>query len=459
MIIVLSFLSGCIAFLGFAPISFWPAPFIALLILNRIIEDRKLLGRLIISQFFGLGLLLPTQIWTGTYVGSLPWITLAVMQSFLFLPFAIRIPGKSRVNVWLFAFEAVIVELLLRTIPFTGFGWSRLSFTQVNSPLSAIYPILGSVGVIFLVAVIAANRKLLTLLFLFIIILIANFLPSTLNPTGSIKIALVQGGVKNLGLDFNATPREVFKSHLDVTTQKLSANQVDLIIWPENSVEVDLFKFADIRDSIIELSKNLNTPILVGGITHSNDDLRNISVLFNPQVANVYTKRYLTPFGEYIPMRSFVENFTELTQEVKDFKAGKQRNSVLIDGVPAQVFICYELLNDSFKNEVNTDFLVVQTNNATFGDTAQLDQELQIAKVRAIETGREVAYVSTTGITSFIASDGAVKASLPKFQPDVLIGSVETKSGQNLNQKLSIIPEIFSIFMVFLLLYRNRRFV
>jgi apolipoprotein N-acyltransferase len=315
------------------------------------------------------------------------------------------------------------------------------------------------VGVIFLVALIAANRKLLTLLFLFIIILIANFLPSTLNPTGSIKIALVQGGVKNLGLDFNATPREVLKSHLDVTTQKLSANQVDLIIWPENSVDVDLFKFADIRDSIIELSKNLNTPILVGGITHSNDDLRNISVLFNPQVANVYTKRYLTPFGEYIPMRSFVENFTELTQEVEDFKAGKQRNSVLIDGVPAQVFICYELLNDSFKNEVNTDFLVVQTNNATFGDTAQLDQELQIAKVRAIETGREVAYVSTTGITSFIASDGAVKASLPKFQPDVLIGSVETKSGQNLNQKLSIIPEIFSIFMVFLLLYRNRRFV
>jgi len=459
MIFVLSFISGCIAFLGFAPISLWPAPFIALFILNKVIEHPRLLSRLIISQSFGLGLLLPTQIWTGTYVGNLPWILLAVMQSFLFWPFAIRIPGKLRINVWLLAFEAVIVELLLRTIPFTGFGWSRLSFTQVDSPLSAIYPILGSAGVIFFIALIAANRRFFTFFIILTIIVVANFLPSPLNPSGSIKIALVQGGVKNLGLDFNATPREVFNSHLNITTQKLTAGQVDLIIWPENSVDVDLFKFADVRESISDLSRNLDTPILVGGITHSNGDLRNISVLFNPQVANVYAKRYLTPFGEYIPMRSFVENFTDLTQEVEDFKAGKQSNFVSIDGLSSQIFICYELLNDSFKNEVDTDFLIVQTNNATFGDTAQLDQELQIAKVRAIETGRDVAYVSTTGITSFIASDGSIKAYLPKFQSNVLIGIIETKSGQNLNQKLSIFPEIFSIFMVFLLLVRNRRFV
>jgi len=459
MIFVLSIISGCIAFLAFAPISFWPAPFIALFILNRIIEDRRIVSRLIISQLFGLGLLLPTQIWTGTYVGNLPWITLAVMQSLLFWPFAIRIPGRIKVNAWLFAFESVIIELLLRTIPFTGFGWSRLSFTQVDSPLSAIYPFLGSAGVIFFIALIAANRKFLTIFLLFTIILLANYLPSTVNPSGSIKIALVQGGVKNLGLDFNATPREVFNSHLDITTQKLSANQVDLIIWPENSVDVDLFKFADVRESISDLSRNLNTPLLVGGITHSNGDLRNISVLFYPQVANVYTKRYLTPFGEYIPMRSFVENFTDLTQEVEDFKAGKQSNFVSIDGLSSQIFICYELLNDLFKNEVNSDFLIVQTNNATFGDTAQLDQELQIARVRALETGREVAYVSTTGVTSIIASDGSIKASLPKFQPNILIGSIESNSGRNLNQKLSFTPEIFSIFMVFLLLIRNRRFV
>ena len=459
MIIVLSFLSGCIAFLAFAPISFWPAPFIALFLLNWIIEGRRIVSRLIISQVFGLGLLLPTQIWTGTYVGNLPWITLAAMQSFLFWPFAIRIPGRIKVNAWLFAFESVIVELLLRTIPFTGFGWSRLSFTQVNSPLSAIYPILGSAGVIFFIALIAANRKFLTFFLLFTIILLANYLPSTVNASGSIKIALVQGGVKNLGLDFNATPREVFNSHLDITTRKLTANQVDLIIWPENSVDVDLFKFADIRESLSDLSKRLNTPILVGGITHSNEDLRNISVLLNPQIANVYTKRYLTPFGEYIPMRSFVENFNNLTQEVEDFQAGNQSNLVSINGASAQIFICYELLNDLFKNEVNSDFLIVQTNNATFGDTAQLDQELQIARVRALETGREVAYVSTTGVTSFIASDGSIKASVPKFQPSILIGSIESNSGQNLNQKFSIFPEIISIIMVFLLLIRNRRFL
>ena len=110
MIFVLSFFSGCIAFLGFAPISLWPAPFIALSILNKVIENRSLFNRLFISQVFGLGLLLPTQIWTGTYVGNLPWITLAIMQSFLFWPFAIRVPGRLKINAWLFAFDAVIVE-------------------------------------------------------------------------------------------------------------------------------------------------------------------------------------------------------------------------------------------------------------------------------------------------------------------------------------------------------------
>jgi apolipoprotein N-acyltransferase len=415
--------------------------------------------RVVISQLFGLGLLLPTQIWTGTYVGNTPWISLAIMQSFLFWPFAIQITGKQRVNTWLFAFEAVIVELFLRTIPFTGFGWSRLSFTQIKGPLSAIYPLLGCAGVIFFIAFISANRRFIPFLIIFIILLIVNFLPSSTSTTGSIKIALVQGGVKNLGLDFNSTPREVFNSHLNITKLKLKANEVDLIIWPENSVDVDLFKFTEIQESIINLSKNLNTPILIGGITHTNGELKNISVLFNPQVSSIYTKRYLTPFGEYIPMRSFVENFTNLTQEVEDFKAGNQSNLMLISGNTAQVFICYELLNDTFKNQVVSEFLVVQTNNATFGDTAQLDQELQIAQVRAIETGREVAYVSTTGITSFIGQDGSIESSLPKFVPNVLIGEIENYEGKNLNQRLSVMPEVLAIFMVFLLLVRNRRFV
>ena len=123
MKLIAAFLSGGIATLGFAPLKLWFAPLIALYLLNRLLNDQGISRRLIMAQFFGAGLLLPNQMWTGTYVGNLPWISLSVMQSFLFWPFAIRIKRNSILNTLLFASNAVIIELLLRTVPFTGFGW------------------------------------------------------------------------------------------------------------------------------------------------------------------------------------------------------------------------------------------------------------------------------------------------------------------------------------------------
>ena len=458
MKILLSALAGLIASLGFAPYSIWIAPFVALALLFEILKEQRIFFRVLMTQSFGLGLLLPNQFWTGTYVGNLPWILLALMQSFLFWPFVIQVRQKRSINVLLFSCNAVIVELLLRTVPFTGFGWSRLSFTQVDGPLSKIYPIFGCVGVIFILAFLSANRKLTAFVLVFIVITSANLFAKDVSAKDQIQVALVQGGVKTLGLDFNSTPREVFQRHLETTLNKISTNQADLIIWPENAVDVDLFKFADVRESIVNASIKLNTPILVGGITHSGGALKNISVLFNPNSNQVYAKRYLTPFGEYIPLRALLEKFTNLTDEVDDFSAGTQSNQISLKQGKTQIFICYELLNDQFKNEITSDFLTVQTNNATFGDTAQLDQELQIARVRAAETGREVAYVSTTGVTTFINRNGEIKSQIAKFTPDVLFDTVNLYDDQQINQKLSFLPEILSFIMVFFVLMWSRRF-
>ena len=454
---IAAFLIGNIAYFGFAPTNLWIAPIISLYFLKRILKNGKTSTRLLIAQLFGAGLLLPNQIWTGTYVGNLPWIILVFIQSFLFWPFAIRIKKNCHLNSLLFASNAVVVELLLRTVPFTGFGWSRLSFTQTEGPLVRIFPLFGCAGVAFLMAFIAANRKISAMLLVTLIISLSYLYNGNILPEKQMKLALVQGGVKNLGLDFNATPREVFERHLQRTLSDIRPNQVDLIIWPENSVDVDLFKYQDIKEAISGASRKLGTPILVGGITNSSGSLRNISVLFEPDPSQVYTKRYLTPFGEYIPIRKFVEKFSKLTNDVEDFSAGVQSNQIILKDGSTQIFICYELLNDSFKNEVNSDFLTVQTNNATFGDTAQLDQEQQIAQVRAIETGRDVAYVSTTGITSFIDRNGRIKFELPKFQSMVLFDTVDIYKDKQLNQKLSNLPEIISVFMVFFILIWSRR--
>jgi apolipoprotein N-acyltransferase len=457
MYFLIAVFSGVLASLGFAPYGVWLAPVISLFILFIILKGSELPSRLLISYLFGLSILLPNQFWTGTYVGDLPWIVLALLQSFLFLPLAVVSQKGGRFNPWLFSCAVVVTELALRTIPFTGFGWSRLSFTQVDGFFSSLYPLIGSVGVIFLISYLVSNRNILIFSTILLAIAALNFIDISEQKSGEMRIALVQGGVTNLGLEFNSTPREVFQRHLLQTKSKISPNQVDLIIWPENSVDVDLFSNIDIQNALIETSKVLNTPILVGGITRVSGDLQNISVLFDPEVQDIYVKRYLTPFGEYIPLRSFLEKFSTLTNDVDDFSAGNRSNFMQIADFDAQVFICYELLNDVFKNQINSDFLIVQTNNATFGDTPQLDQELQIARVRALESGREVAYVSTTGVTAFIDRSGKVKSELPKFKSDVLIDTVSTYSDRQINQKMGFTPEIFSIFMIILLLNRIRR--
>jgi len=457
MYFLIAIFSGGLASFGFAPYGVWLAPVLSLFVLFNILKRNDFYKRLLISYLFGLGILLPNQFWTGTYVGDFPWMVLALMQSFLFLPFAVVTPKGGRFNPVLFGCAAVVTELALRTIPFTGFGWSRISFTQVDGFFSPWYQIVGSAGVIFLISYLAASKSIWIVALTIISTASLSFLVTVPRAAGEMRIALVQGGVSNLGLDFNSTPKEVFERHLLQTKSKVSRNQVDLIIWPENSVDVDLFRNQDVKNSLIETSKMLSTPILVGGISRVSGDLQNISVLFDPEVQDIYVKRYLTPFGEYIPLRSFIEKFSTLTDSVDDFSAGNRSNLMKIANLDAQIFICYELLNDSFKNQINSDFLVVQTNNATFGDTPQLDQELQIAKVRALESGREIAYVSTTGVTSFIDRNGQIKSELSKFKSDVLIGAVSTYSDRQINQKMGFAPEILAIFMIILLGYRVRR--
>ena len=454
---LLSVIFGLITSSAFEPFAFWPSAFIGLGGWYYLLLATNLRSRIYISYLYGLSLLLTVQHWTGIYVGSTPWIALCVVQSIFFIIPAYFVSKKQRFNQFSFAASYVLVELLLRTIPFTGFGWSRISFTQVDSPLASLYPLGGVVLVAFMSSAISATRTLITGFVLIVIILLSSLLTTPITDIGKVRIALIQGGVSNLGLDFNSTPQEVFKRHLLQTSKSIKADEVDLIVWPENAVDIDVNTIPGVADQITNLSKSLKTPILIGGVTKSFAGPQNQSILFNPDKQQVYTKRYLTPFGEYLPLRNLSTRFSKYADEITDFSAGKNDLVFQVNSIKFQTQICYEIINDSFRDQVNSDFLIVQTNNATFGDTAQLDQELNIAKVRALETGREVAYVSTTGVTSFIDSEGKVRMSLPKFTPASLIDEVKMVKGQTYTQKYGKYLESLSIIMLLAILLIRKR--
>jgi len=453
----LSLIFGLITASAFEPNGFWPSALIGLGGWYYLLLTENLRLRIYISYLYGLALLLTVQHWTGIYVGNTPWIVLCAVQAIFFIIPAYFVSKKKRYNQFSFAASYVLVELLLRTIPFTGFGWSRISFTQVDSPLSALYPLGGVVLVAFMSAAISATRSLVTGLVLLAIVLLSSILTTPVVDIGKAKIALVQGGVTNLGLDFNSTPQEVFKRHLLQTTKSVKKEEVDLIVWPENAVDIDINTTPGIASQVTDLSKSLQTPILIGGVTKSLTGPQNQSILFNPDKQQVYTKRYLTPFGEYLPLRSLSTKFSKYAGEITDFSAGKNDLLFQVNGLNFQTQICYEIINDSFRDHVKSDFLIVQTNNATFGDTAQLDQELNIARIRALETGREVAYVSTTGITSFIDQKGKIRKSVPRFIPATLIDEVKIVKGQTYTQKYGRYLEGLSIILLLLIMVARRR--
>ena len=450
---LLAVIFGLVSSTAFEPFSFWPSAFIGLAGWYFLLIRARLGSRILISYIFGLSQLLVVQDWTGIYVGSLPWLVLCFCQAVFFI-FPAYFVGKSkRYNQFAFAASFVIVELLLRTVPFTGFGWTRISFTQVDSPLSNLYKFGGVVLVAFFIAAVSASRTLITGSILLILVALSAFIPTSVSSGPNVKIALIQGGVSNLGLDFNAKPMEVFNRHLSQTVKSIKPSDVKLIIWPENAVDVDINTSPSVASKIIQISTDLKTPILIGGVTKSTAGLRNQSILLNPTAQQIYTKRYLTPFGEYMPLRNIATKFSSYANNVTDFVGGTDDHIFTVNGLTFQTLICYELLNDSFRDQILGDFLTVQTNNATFGDTAQLEQELNIAKVRAIETGRFIPYVSTTGVTSFIDNNGQVYSELSKFNSATLTDNVISVEGRTWTQIYGKYLESISIVWLLIILF------
>lgn len=449
---------AALASLSFEPYGIWPLALIGLAGWFTLLTQNRLKYRIFLSYLFGACLLLLNQHWTGVYVGNLPWLILSLSQAVIFIMPAFFVRKGAKYNQYLFALSYVSTELLLRTVPFTGFGWTRLSFTQVDSPLAVIYPIGGVALVALVLALVSSARKFRSLVIAALIPAVCWFIPTNVQNEEPISIALVQGGVVNLGLDFNSKPQEVFKRHLDQSISSIKPNEVDLIIWPENAVDVDVNTNPQVNDSIKNLSTILNTPILIGAVTKSIDGPKNQSILYNSAKGQIYTKRYLTPFGEYLPLRSVAEKVSKYSSQITDFKAGEQNTVFDVNGNRFNTLICYELINDIFVAEARNNFLVVQTNNATFGDTSQLDQQLNIARVRALESAREIAYVSTTGTTSVISPQGKILSSLDKFKPATLKSQLNATQGLTYRQSFGhLVEPLAMIVLLGLLLLRVRR--
>ena len=151
-----------------------------------------------------------------------------------------------------------------------------------------------------------------------------------------------------------------------------------------------------------------------------------------------YVKRSLTPFGEYMPIRSIAEVVSPLTNNVVDFTAGKEVVIHSTGETYIAPIICYEVIDDQSVNSIvkRSNVVIVQTNNATFADSAQSLQQLNITRIRAVENNRWILSVSTTGVSAIIDNKADVQEISNQNQAAYVFGKVLLNSKSSLANRL-----------------------
>ncbi len=424
--LLLSALSGALLSAAFEPVGkWWVAPIALAAHMYALSISRK---KVLSSFLFAVTLNLIVLHWSSTFVGSLPWVILAVGMSIFYLPLAL----VSKWGMTAYPLLYILLEELRNRFPFGGFGWVRVAYTQADSPFSKIAAIGGASALSALTLLIAlilffvTQRRISVITFLpFLLILI----PVNLSTTGNATVLMIQGNVPTLGLDFNSRAKAVFNNHFEKTQEEIAKDpKVDFILWPENSVDVDPFLNTDVNASL----NSIQQPLIIGAILNKGSSRYNTSILWGGELPNTYIKQHLTPFGEYIPLRSLARIISPLVDEVEDFSPGDGGETFSIGEIKVAPVICYELIDDDLLRQAAADsnILAVQTNSATFGMSAESAQQLSITRIRAIEHGRNIASVSTTGYSAIINSSGKVVEQTAMGSADSIRAEVGLIEGQ-----------------------------
>ena len=411
---------------AFEPIGLW---FLAIFGFALYLRKMQTVRKPILYSFvFGLLLNAIVLYWSGKYVGLLPWLLLAFLMSLFYLPVGWMF--KKSKSIWLSVLTLLIMEELRSRFPFGGFGWTRIAFSQVESPALPIVSVGGVIALsafTILVSTFLTKLNLKNLAFLFLIFVAANFLPNNPEGSGSVKLLAIQGNTPEVGLGFNSRPKAVFDLHIKAT-QEFAKGNYDAIVWPENAIDIDPNDNPEIAREITSLNRSLKAPLIAGVVTRSGGNPQNASILYSELgvAESIYLKRGLTPFGEYIPIRAIAEFVSPLAKTVTDFIPGNGRVTHKISGSKIGPIICYEIIDDELVRDMakNSQALIVQNNNATFANTAQSAQQLAITRIRAVEHSRYILSVSTIGISAFIDNNGRVLSKTLENDKSFLAGQL-----------------------------------
>ena len=348
------------------------------------------------------------------------------------------------------------VEWLRSQWPFGGWNWVGLGDTVHDNPLLLpLASVVGVLGISFVVAVVNAlvaaavlrlprwgsGARLLAPAAALAVLPVAIPLPSA--GGAPVSVAVVQGNVpERVGTASRIlVDRFVAENHARLHVG-LAGERVDLVVWPENALDQDPTRDPELRSLITSAVGTVRAPTLVGAITTGRDGrLFNENLLYAPdgRIVGRYAKNHLLPFGEYVPFRRLLGWVPDIERVRSDLTPGTGPGRFAVPAARFASIICFE---NAFPAEVRRavgegeGFLVVSTNNSTFGRSAAPSQHLVLSEMRAVENGRWVVHAALSGISGVISPEGEVVASTPLFEPAVLRGVVGQATGRTIFNRI-----------------------
>ncbi|WP_442932613.1 apolipoprotein N-acyltransferase [Micromonospora sp. NBC_00821] len=506
--------AGLALLVAFPPYGVWPLAPVGVALLAAAAHRRRLRAGAGLGFLTGVAFFAPLLAWTNLHTGYLPWVLLSLLQAgylaLLGVATAWVSPLVDRVRwAWpaLTGLLWVGQEALRDRTPFGGFPWGRLAFSQDGSPLLRLAALGGAPLVTFVVALIGgllvtaawrgwvtarrraaepttapgdatpgadgpldgparpggASARPWTPVVVPAVVAVALTAGGLLVPVATagsgdtVTVAIVQGNVPRLGLDFNAQRQAVLNNHVDATielAERVAAGQQrrpDLVVWPENSSDIDPLRNPTAGARISQAADTIGAPILVGAVLLGPDagQVRNAGILWRPgtgaDLGQLYTKRHPVPFAEYVPLRDVARMVSKKVDLIRnDFVPGSTPGVVRAGPTVLGDVICFEVAYDEVVRDTVTggaQLLVVQTNNATF-DVAEARQQMAMVRLRAVEHGRPALMASTVGVSGFVAPDGRVSDATGFNTREVVVRQLRLDDGRTLATRLGWWPEV-----------------
>ncbi|MEV7025214.1 apolipoprotein N-acyltransferase [Kitasatospora sp. NPDC093558] len=468
----LAALAGLLLALAFPPYDLWPLSLLGVAALSLLTRGRTVRQAAWTGFAFGFPFFLMLLSWLRV-VGWDATVGLSIVEALFMLLLGAGLAVTSRLPAWpLWAACLWVTQEWARDrMPLGGFPWGRLAFANTATPYTPLAAIGGAPLVTFAVALSGAllawaalrlrgprrapRAAALAGLGAVAALLAGYLVPVPTKADDTVEVAIVQGNVPNPGMDFLGRPMMVLNNHASATERlaaDIRAGQVqrpDVVIWPENSSDLDPFSDPLAYQRIDEAVKAVGLPTLVGTLVDGPDQqhVQNEGIVWDPKTGPgaSYTKQHPVPFGEYVPFRAqLMKVVTRLQRVARDFWPG-DHNGVMQLG-PARIgdVICFEVAYDEIVRDTvdsGARVLVVQTNNATYARTGQPEQQLAMSRLRAVEHGRAVLIAATSGISAVIAPDGTVEQRTQELTPAELSATVPLRDGTTVADRIGATPE------------------